>query len=73
MTTLPTPFDDHSAVVLSLDLVVSSEHVVDRGEIVCPFGDRLGTSLGSVVLLKVSLFAEKSALQRVVSGARLMH
>lgn len=47
---------------LLLDLVGAAEHVVNVGEVVGARQNAVGLTLGSVVLLKVSLLAEVAHL-----------
>jgi hypothetical protein len=48
---------------LLLDLVCAAEHVIDLRKVVSAGQDAVDLTLGSVVLLKVSLLAEVAELQ----------
>jgi hypothetical protein len=48
---------------LLLDFVGTAEHAVDAGEVVCAGDDGVDASLGSEVLLEVSLLTEVAHLR----------
>lgn len=52
---------------LLLDSVLALEHVVDLGKVVSTRGNGGGVTLGSVVLLEMSLLSEVAHLKKTVS------
>ena len=53
---------EHAEARLGFDLILSFEHPVDLGKIICPFCEGFRGTFGAVVLLKMSLLSKRTHL-----------